>query len=280
MADVLKAGGRTEPFDRDKLCRSLIKSGAADEVAHKICYAVAGDITPNTSTGKIWRMTLKQLAQVDVKASARYSLRRGMAHLGPDGFVFEKFVEVLLGAYGYETRRNRMLIGGSGLQHETDVEASRGGMHAFIEAKYKNEYGLRTHINDVMYAHARFKDIVEKIKKDNPSDPVKYEQWVVTNTEFTDSCIKYAEHVGMRLLGWNYPVDGALEDLIMQEKVYPLTILPSVTRADRTKFFKEGLMLAQDLLPYSSRDLEKQFGISPKRSRFIVEEAQSLLGSE
>lgn len=274
---ITKTTGEQEVFDSSKLCNSLLRSGADPEVADRICAAVTHGVSPHMTTQKIWRSALRHLVKEDIKASARYSIRRALSTLGPDGFVFERFIEALMQAQGYETKRGQMVMGISGIEHEVDVLAQKGNRVCFIEAKYKNEYGLRTHVDVVMYNYARFVDMAEYAQQHAKNKNLTYEPWVVTNTEFTTSSVTYAEFKHMTLIGWDYPVGGSLEDLIDQYKLYPISILPSVIISDRKAFISEGLILAQDLAVFTARDLENKFAISPKRSQMIVDEVQGLL---
>lgn len=275
---VIKATGEKEIYDAGKLCSSLVQSGASQEVADQICQEIEQGITPDITTQEIWRHALRDLVRSDLyNVSARYSLRRGMANLGPDGYSFEKYIAVLLEAYGYTTKTNQTLPGASGVEHEIDVIAEMDDRFIFIEAKYKNEYGLRTHVDTVMYGWARFMDLVEAYKKKPEFKDKKFEIWLVTNTEFTNSSEKFAAYRGMTLLGWDYPRKRSLEDMIAEKKLWPVSILPSVSPNDRKALIHNGLILAQDLLPYTPDDLENKFGMSPKRTEKIIAEAQALM---
>lgn len=275
---VTKATGEKEMYDPSKLCGSLVQSGAPQGVAEQICQDIEQGITPDITTQEIWRQALRDLVHSDLyDASARYSLRRGMSNLGPDGYSFEKYVAVLLDAYGYTTRTNQTLTGASGVDHEVDVVAEKDDRFIFIEAKYKNEYGLRTHVDTVMYAWARFIDLSEACKTKPELKDKKFEIWLVTNTEFTNSSEKFAAYRDMTLLGWDYPQHHSLEDMIAEKKLWPVSILPSVSPNDRKALIHNGLILAQDLLPYTPDDLENKFGMSPKRTEKIIQEAQALM---
>lgn len=275
---VTKATGEKEVYDPHKLCHSLVQSGASQEIADQICRDIEKGITPDITTQDIWRHALRDLIQSDLyKVSARYSLRRGMANLGPDGYSFEKYIAVVLDAYGYTTITNQTLTGASGVDHEIDVVAEKDNRYIFIEAKYKNEYGLRTHVDTVMYAWARFQDLVEVYQRKPEFKGKQFEIWLVTNTEFTSSSEKFADYRNVTLLGWDYPRSRSLEDMIAEKKLWPVSILPSVTDHDRKALIQHGLILAQDLLPYSPSDLENRFGMSPKRTEKIIAEAQALM---
>lgn len=272
---IIKSEGGIQMFDRNKLCGSLKKAGAPTDIADSICLAVAKEVTPNMSTQAIFRKALRYLVKEDIGTAVRYNLVRGMANLGPTGFYFEQFVEALLQANDYTTQRD-VHIPGECIIHETDVYAEKGGLKYIVECKYRNEKNGRTHVDQVMYADARLMDIQRgaKAKGDNSS----YVIWFVTNTKFTDTSIRYAECRGVKLIGWNYPVgEGNLEDLIVRSRMYPVTVLPSVTIAAREAFAKHNLILAQDLLTYTEKDLVKKFKIPAGTAKNLLREAHQLL---
>jgi len=275
---VNKRQGGSEAFEPDKLCSSLMKSGAPEELAHRVCAMVEEKLTPQVTSQKIWRTALKYLVKEDLHISARYSLRRAMANLGPDGYLFEKFAAAVLSQQGYKTETNKNIKGASGLSHEIDVLATKAGQRIYIEAKYKNQYGLKTHVDEVMYSWARFEDILEANKKLAKYKDKKFEVWMVTNTEFTSSSKIYAKYKKseMKLLGWDYPAGNSLEDMIAETRAYPISILPSLSKSDRKAFIHEGAVLIQDILLYSAKEMVKHFAIDPKRAERYLKEAGAL----
>jgi len=101
--------------------------------------------------------------------------------------------------------------------------------------------------------------------------------WLFTNTKFTSKAITYAKCRNIRLTGWNFPAGKSLENLILDKKIYPITVLPSIGRFSLEQFAKKGLLLAQDLLPYSAQDLNREFGLSAKDAEKINAEAEKLV---
>lgn len=272
---VKKSTGGTEPFNRDKLCTSLKRAGAPADLADNVCAIVERQVKPNMSTQAIFRKALRYLVKEDVDSATRYNLVRGLAQLGPSGFYFEQFVEALLQANGYATKRNVTMMGEC-IAHETDVYAEKDNFKYIVEAKYRNEHNGKTHVDQVMYADARLMDIERGARA--RGDTSNYVIWVVTNTQFTDTAIRYAECRGVKLIGWNYPKDGHnLKDVIMSTRMYPVTVLPSVTLAAREAFMANNIILAQDLLTYTENDLVRKFKFSHTLSRALLREAHELL---
>ncbi|MBI4118526.1 MAG: restriction endonuclease [Parcubacteria group bacterium] len=275
--EIIKATGEKELFEHEKLCGSLRASGAPSEVADKICNAVAKDLSPGATTTEIFREALRHLVKENIGLAARYSLKRGMAELGPAGFYFEQFVEAILRAEGYTTARNQFLRGEC-VTHEVDIVAYKGDEHYFIEAKYKNKPHLKTHVDVVAYAWARLDDI-RRVEEKKEGGKAKHYAWVITNTKLTLSAIQYANCKNIKTTSWSHPNGEALENLIAKHALYPVTVLPSVNSHTLEIFAKHGMMLAQDLIPYTAEDLETKFGIKKAVASKINKEAQALLAT-
>lgn len=272
--EIIKSDGATQPFNPKKLCDSIKRAGAPNQVADSICEMVSQKVKPGITSSNIFRDSLRHLVKEDLDIAVRYSLKRGINTLGPAGFLFEQYVEAILRAYGYKTRRNIMMKG-KGVIHEVDVVAEKNGQTFLIEAKYRNEEGIRTHIDEVMYAESRVRDInnLDQNKKKNK----QYIPWLITNTKFTDTSIRYAKAYNLDLTGWTYPKGKSLEDLITEKKIYPVTVIPSMTKNALEEIAKRGLILAQDLLPYSAEDLALEFNINPYKAKAIFNEVQELV---
>ena len=213
----------------------------------------------------------------NISAAARYNTKRGIANLGPAGFVFEQFVEIVLHELGYKTARNKF-VKGMCVSHEVDVLAWKGGEHVIVEAKYHNQPNTKTHIDQVMYADARLMDI-ERAHEKNGERGVRHTIWVFTNTKFTEKAIRYAKCRNMRLTGWGYPAKENLEILVDRFLLHPVTVLPSVDRFSLERLSQAGVMLARDIAPYTPEkfaravniDLPRAQKSSEKRTRSCTE---------
>ncbi|MBI1999104.1 MAG: restriction endonuclease [Parcubacteria group bacterium] len=273
--EITKASGETEEFQKEKLCESLRASGAPEAFANAVCEKVTQTLKPGATTSEIFRRALRHLVKENVGVAARYSLKRGVADLGPAGFYFEQFVEVMLRAMGYATERNRFLEGEC-VTHEIDVLAQKEHEHFFIEAKFRNDPGIKTHVDVVMYAWARLDDI-RRIEEAKEKNHASHGMWVITNTKFTESALQYAACKKLRTTGWNNPRNAGLEDIITQYALYPVTVLPSLDRYSLQTFARHNMMLAQDIIPYSGEDLAQKFGIKKSTAEKISGEAHALI---
>jgi hypothetical protein len=274
--DIVKTDGVREQFSPSKLCLSIRKAGAPRDVADNVCRAVETKVNPNDSTNAIFRKALKYLMKENPDVAARYSLRRALEMLGPGGFIFEHYFEVVLQAYGFTTKRN-VILKGKCVSHEIDVIAASGTKRFLVEAKYHNIPGLKTHVDVVMYADARLIDIVKNESQKN-QEKYEYGMWLVTNTKFTETAIQYAKCRGIRLTGWNYPRGASLEDIIADKKLYPVTVLPSLPKLLLPVLAKKNIILAQDLLTYEIDDLVSSFGVEPEVAQKLLREVSEIVG--
>ncbi|HET8575322.1 MAG TPA: ATP cone domain-containing protein [Candidatus Paceibacterota bacterium] len=275
---ITKASGEREPFHKNKFCDSLKQAGAPEDMTNEVCEQVSSEIEPDMTTSDIFRKASQYLTQKNARVAARYNLKHGISELGPAGFIFEQFVEIVLQTLGYETKRNQ-IVQGKCVTHEIDVLAKKDNVHYLIEAKYHNKKGIKTPLDVVMYGHARLLDIQEE-KAKTESEPHEHRMWLVTNTKFTTKAIAYAKCRNIPLTGWNYPENEGLEDIITRYALYPITSLPSVNAFEREQFAKSGTMLARDLAPYTAKDLTEKFNISPKVAEQIIEEMTALVYGE
>ena len=278
---VTKSTGEVEDYKKDKLCQSLEAAGAPGDLVVNVCSTVEKEMKPGMSTKDIAREAYTYLVKNNTSVAARYNIRQGIADLGPAGFIFEQYVERLLSALGYETSRNQYMEGEC-LRHEIDVLGKTKNEHAIVEVKYHNDKSIKTHVDVVMYADARLQDIERRQSKVEKTE-VPHVMWVVTNTRFTGSAIKYAKCRGLHLIGWDYPnqgrdgKSGSLQNLVQEHVLYPVTVLPSVDRQARERLADHDLMMVQDVATHTGAELAERTGIGERTTRKIVAEAHALV---
>lgn len=270
--DITKESGNKETFKRDKLCDSLEKAGASSSVVNTVCLKIEKDIKEGTTTEELFKRASRYLSEENVQVAARYSLRRGIAALGPAGFLFEQYVERILNAYGYTTKRN-IFLRGVCVEHEVDVTAHKGKDHFLVEVKYHNRGGIKTDVTVAMYADARLADIVPTQEKKEIGWGTRHNMWLITNTKFTTTAIQYGKCKDIKMTGWSYPRRESLEDLIVRKNLYPVTTLPSVAGGNLAAFAQTGIMLVGDIAEYTPDALARKVGFKRSYAEQIVSEA-------
>ncbi|MDP3997736.1 MAG: ATP cone domain-containing protein [Candidatus Andersenbacteria bacterium] len=272
---ITKARGNKEPFSEEKIHSSSLRAGASSEVAMDITRRVQKKIKPGVSSDKIYEQVVKGLQQHEPALAARYSLKRAIMKMGPTGYPFEQYIAAVLREHGYGAEVGQ-IMSGECVQHEVDILARREKKNYLIECKYHNQPGTRSDIKVPLYVYARFLDVKKKWDESHVGDPLAG-AWVVTNTKVTQDAVMYCKCVGMRVIAWRYPGSGGLEQLIESKKLYPLTVLPSLSSAIWIQLARCGIVLVRDLLRFDSVSLSRKTGLAVRSLGNIRAEAQQLL---
>jgi hypothetical protein len=273
---VTKADGSTEPFHSDKLQNSLRRAGATQEEIETIVRQTEEVLYEGITTQEIYRLAFEMLRQSDAPIRARYSLRRALFGLGPTGFPFEDFLARLFQKEGYTTT-TRVILQGHCAEHELDIAAYKDD-HSFVaEAKFHSSPGVKSDLQVVLYSFARLHDL-RSAKICNADICGIKELMVVTNTKFTSTAEKYAECSGLTLLSWDYPKENNLHDRIQKAKIYPVSVLQSISTTQKRALIDRGVIVCNDII--EKPHLLRHAHISPKRMEQVIAEAESLTSGE
>lgn len=269
---VVKANGKSEVFDSEKLLGSLVGAGAKPEVAEEIVWHISGELKDGMSTSQIFKHSFFLLEKKNRPVAFRYSLRRAVMELGPSGFPFEDYIGYIMREKGFEVLIGQHILG-SCVEHEIDVVAWNENKLIMAEAKFHNEPGLKTDLKVVLYVKARIDDI-KKMKYNYGKDRYLDEGWLVTNTKFTSTAIHYGQCQGLTLIGWNYPNKGNLQDLIVDSGLHPLTCLTTLTGAQKKLLLSRKIVLCRTIKQDPSVMLS--LGLSKEKSDRVLTEIDSL----
>lgn len=273
---VTKADGTTEPFEVEKLKNSLRRSGADKEEVADIIRQVETILFDGIKTQEIYSKAFEFLRDSEQPSAARYSLRRALFGLGPTGFPFEDFLARLFEVEGYTTR-TRIIVHGKCVEHELDVAAFTKS-HSFVaEAKFHARPGIKSDLQVAMYSYARKMDL--EGKRSCGADHCGIEDfWIVTNTKFTHTAIRYGECVGLKMLSWDYPKENNLHDRIQRASVYPVTVLQSISSSHKRALIERGAILCRDIV--DKPQVLRHLHISTKKTEAVLSEARQLCTGE
>ena len=264
MPDILitKANGEKEPFDVVKLEHSLRKSQAPDELVDKVAKHILLELKSGMSTDEIYRRAFSFLHTLEKPIAMRYSLKRAIMDLGPSGFPFEQLIASIFKKLGYDVETDKIVSGGCA-DHEVDIIAYNDKKLIMVEAKYHNNVGLNSDLKVALYIKARFEDLAESLfHYGNDGKERKLDEgWLVTNTKFTSSAIKYAECQRLTLVGWNYPLHDNLHDLIEKTALHPLTCLTTLTATQKQFLLSKSMVVCTDIR--NNKTLLHEAGLSP-----------------
>lgn len=270
---ITKASGEEAIFSNEKLKRSLIHAGATKQLAETIAEEIRPRLHAGISTKKIYQFAFNMLRERSAHLAAKYHLKRGIMELGPSGYPFERFISEILRHKGYAVRVGE-IVQGKCVNHEIDVIAEQDHHHFMIECKYHNRPGTITDVKIPLYVQARFKDVEATWVKLAGHASKFHQGWVVTNTRFTRDAIQYGTCAGLFLLGWNFPKQGSLKELIDNSGLYPLTCLTTLTKTEKAGLLGKGIVLCKDIVEnekYLAEVITKA-----NRMNLIVEEARQL----
>jgi len=237
---VINAVGQQEEFLKEKIINSLLRAGIKKNVSHKIANEIEKKVYPDISTLEIYELIKKRIKKE--KSGFRFNLKMAMKELGPDGFVFEKFVKEVFEVLNFNVDINQHL-NGKCISHEIDIIAEDKRKKYIGECKFRNRTGDRVDVNIPM----KMFSIMDDLLNTNIASKSKIKPIIITNEKFTAYAIKYAKCKKIKLLGWNFPREKGLERIIENYKLYPVTILPSFKKNHLHFFAKNGILLVKNI---------------------------------
>jgi hypothetical protein len=294
---VIKADKKEEDFSKDKLNASLLKAGASNELSTSAADEIGRQFKNRMNTDDIYNRTLDNIRNSDPMAALKYTLKRAVMSLGPAGFVFEKYAAKVLEQNGYKTGMPQQVLSGYCVDHEVDIIAERGDEHIMVECKFHNIPGNQSDIKTALYINSRFLDLKKGWDSKNYSKDDDYNSdnknssdtksgktyyftgaWLFTNTKCTSDAIKYANCSGMKITAWNYPENASLQFYIESKKLYPVTILSTLSENHKRKLFEKNILTIKELVSCRLEDLMALLSLDNDYAAKILDEI-SLLSS-
>ncbi len=263
---VTKRSGEIEEFDRSKTKTAVMRAGAMSDEADMIINKLLPGFYDGITTEEIYR---RVRAMLNARSAARYGLKKAILALGPDGRNFETLVFRLFQAMGYDAKV-RQLVNGRCLTHEVDVMMEKEGQHFMVECKFHNSLSLKCAVQTALYTYGRFLDVDGACDLECP--------YLVTNTRFTSEVVKYADCVGMRLIGWKQPEKGGLEELVERYHLYPVTML-DLKKSDIRTLLEKDMVLVVDVLERKD-EVVRSLGKDSALNAFHAAEMLCFVGPE
>jgi len=270
---IVKADGKRESFDIEKLRFSLMHSGATQEAAEEVVNHFMPELHNGMTTSEIYHHAFDILRKISAPVARSYSLRRAVMDLGPSGFPFEDFVAEILRAKGFTCLTRQTVLGGC-VAHEVDVVAYNDKKLIMVEAKFHNELGTKSDIKVALYIKARFDDIGENVFNYGGENRKVTDSWLITNTKFSSTAIHYGVCHNMTLIGWNYPERGNLQQMIEEERLHPVTCLNSLSDSDKRTLLSHGIVLCSSIR--SNPEVIQQFLGAGANEKAIITEINEL----
>lgn len=273
---VKKYSGELVPFDPESLKHSLSRSGASADEVEKVFAQIQHKLYNGISTRELYELAFELLKNHRNVYAARYSLKKALRDLGPEGFYFEKWVSRLFQTNGYEAITGQT-IQGHAVTHEIDVVAMKDNELLVVECKFRNDIDAKISVTTPMYYMSRVKDISDidytffnKTKKISAG-------WLVTNAYFTSDSIQFGEYYNMNLLSWDYPKENSLKLRVDNNGEYPITCLTSLNTQEKTILLKQQCIVVKDIIRHPK--FLQHIRIDEQRKKSILMEAQELIDS-
>lgn len=271
---VTKHSGERIAFDVDKLRQSLIQAGASPEITEHVTSKIIALLYDGIPTREIFRRAHQLLKSQKKNHAAKYALKKAILQLGPTGYPFESFVAEIMKRQGFDTQVG-VVIQGQCVTHEVDVFAVTSRTARMVECKFHNRLGYKTDVKVPLYIHSRFNDVQSTWMKDPELQSLTHEGWVVTNAHFTLDAVQYGQCVGLHLMSWDYGPDGnSLKRLIDQYRLYPLTLINTLSKTEKETLMSEGMTLANSLTEHP--EILSRIGVDPMRMERISREVKTL----
>lgn len=270
---IRKLSGDIEPFSYDKLKRSLKNAGASQEVINTVVAEIEKKLKSGMSTKEIYRLAYSFLRGTQKSLAARYSLKKAIFQMGPQGYPFERFVGKILKRSGYAVEVSK-IIQGMCVDHEVDVVARKENKHFMIECKFHNQQGVKSDVKVALYIKARFDDIQSKLQTSSEHQTMFHQAWLVTNTKFTRDAIQYANCVKMKIIGWSHPKDKGLKNIIERSGLHPLTCLTGLSSFQKKELLQRGIVLCQEVR--ENQGLLNSVGVGNSKQEEILNEIKQV----
>ncbi len=270
---IIKADGKAEDFNKEKLLQSLIKSGASAHTGELIAKHIEGEVAEGMSSTQIYSHAFTLLKKFERPTAIRYSLKRAIMDLGPTGFPFEGFIAEIFKSKGYKVLTDQHIMGNC-VEHEVDVVAYNENKLIMCEAKFHNEPGSRSDLKVALYVKARFEDLSGKEFTDYGAPRKLNEGWLITNTKFTNTAIQYGMCNGLHMVGWNYPFKGNLQNMIEDAGLHPVTCLKTLSQSNIKTLISQNVVLCKTL--FEKKELLDNLGLSQTEKDEVITEISLL----
>jgi len=271
---VKKNSGELIPYDPKALKRSLTKSGAKKEEVEEVFELVSKDLYDGISTRDLYKKAFQYLKNYRSSYAARYSLKRALRDLGPEGYYFEKWIGKLMQSAGYESLHSEV-VQGSAVTHEIDVVASKGDQLLFCECKFRNDEDAKISVTTPMYFLSRMKEVQDHTYHFFGRDMKPTKGFLVTNAYLTTDSIDFANYYGIGLISWDYPEDLSIKHLVDSAALYPITCLTTLTDEQEKVLLSKECILVKDLK--DNPKVLDSLNLAQDQLKEVLEEANELL---
>lgn len=178
---------------------------------------------------------------------------------------------------GYDVTSNQ-IIRGKCVEHEVDAVARKDGVTYFIEAKHHSNYHISTGLDESRIARAVLKDVTEGFNLGLVDLQIDGAM-IITNTRFSEHARLYGNCRKIKQIGWSLPSGHALQNLIEEHNLHPLTHLKGLRTEMRRKTVSGGILLIKQLVEEDPDTLARRIGVSEKVLESVIETARTCVSA-
>jgi hypothetical protein len=271
---ITKASGEQEPFRIEKLKESLRRSGAGRDIIEQVAGDIEAWLVEGVSTRKIYARAFSLLRKKKKQVASRYKLKQAIMEMGPTGYPFERLVGKVIERQGYAVEVGQ-IVQGRCVSHEVDVVAVRDHHRLFMECKYGLSAEKTVNVQVPLYVRSRVNDIIDRLRESGEHSGTTFGGGVATNTRFTSDAIDYGTCSGLFMLSWDYPAGDGLKDIIDRERLYPITVLHSLTKQQKQDLLGRGIVVCRQIL--EDRGVLSPFRLAKNRYQELMRELDDIL---
>ncbi|MFD1770174.1 ATP cone domain-containing protein [Sphingobacterium suaedae] len=276
MVRVKKYSGELVPFNPDSLRYSLSRSGATPQQVERVYRDIQKHLYDGITTKELYEIAYNCLRNHKDSYAARYSLKKALRQLGPEGFYFERWIGKLFADDGYQTVTSQ-IVQGHAVTHEIDVIAAKGTDLLAIECKFRNDVDAKISVTTPMYFMSRVKDISELPFSFFGKTRTFTTGWLVTNAYLTSDSKNFGEFYNLNLLAWDYPIASSIKVRVDDNGLYPVTCLTTLNDVEKSLLLKNHCILVRDLV--GMPDFLDHLQIDVEKRKKILAEARELIHS-
>ena len=274
MLRVRKADGRLEKFDKQKVVRTCLKLRVGRSEAERIAEEVEREIYDGIPTSRILNLVYEKVRELRPSLRHAHDLRESIAMLRPKP-DFEQYIRLVLESIGYRVEGNKILEGRC-VDHEIDGVAVKGDETLLLEVKHHVNPHTPTGLDVFLRVYSTYLDLMEGYRLE--LQPYKFTSiLVVCNTKISAHARRYAECMKIAHIGWRYPEGRALEDMIEEYKLYPITMIRGLNEEIIARLGDIGIVTLKQVIQQGENEISVRAGIPVEEVREIKEKARKIL---
>ncbi|WP_313386468.1 ATP cone domain-containing protein [Chishuiella sp.] len=274
---IKKNSGELISYNPAILRKSLSKSGAKKEEIEQVFEQVSKELYDGISTKDLYRYAFQSLKKYRNSYAARYSLKKALKNLGPEGYCFEKWVSRVMQAAGYNSITSQT-VQGNAVTHEIDVVAMKDQQLIFCECKFRNDEEAKISVTTPMYFLSRMKDVENNFYHFFNKDLTPTKGYLVTNAYLTTDSIDFANYYGIGIISWDYPENKSIKYLVDNAVLYPITCLTTLTLENEKALLDKDCILVKDLVDFPN--VLNNLNLSEEIKKEVLIEAKELIEIE